>query len=991
MEPRWQSTPGPASEGANAPEHGRIITKGDIFNIFQKFKGQSSEFYVKKYKELVKTKSKVELGNDEAEGEAVCTGDVDLALLTKLKNTNKSVVSKRGIKREQFMLEEFIPPKSKAEYVSDRLQESPRKRELRSALEATRKDNRKLKRSLEKSFEETASTTASLEQLSDDYEDALKELLKVEQHYASTVTDLINDKEASELTLNQKLVALQSDYEDCKSALDKLKSNRKPDIRNIKKLVKRRDLTIERQSQKLTERVEQLEQKDAALKKAKDDLDSSLNSLKVAEAEINMLKREKKLLQQRVSYYSHRKKEQRDSLLIMKDKIESEKAEIDLQMNDVRLREKELEALDAFLNDNEIKTFADGKYMDFVRQTIMELLAMNVSVNKVNDVITCVLKRMAGTNIERLPSKAVRCQMLIEARHLADIHVGQAMLDGLDMEDVLGNTIHGDGTTKYHRHYQTFQVTTQTGQSLSAGLLELGSQDAESLLQAWKERVAAIAKALASGTDQNNINNTVDKLISSVKNTVSDQCATNGVFNRLLQSLREEVLPRVVGGWDGFDKEKQEKLSEMGNFFCMLHPLLTFAEEANKALIHFENACLEGTNYSKFALPVAGESGSVRTTRTSCSAFEKRGHQAAGMSQYFDVYLKDVGEQSQFIQMVGNRFNVLFFNAAATFYHKDHMQNFIQSHAPTVNRLLQAVSEDLGNKVHLAGLRALGIVGKLITGPYFRVLHHESVKNVLDLNPHLHHLQVSLEQLSKDSSSLLEGKSIFSEEISPVEKNAVFHKLIVCDDEDFNALTQQALELICSALLLVLERQCEDQLPGGKYFSPSESLLRQASNAPTTNIISERDFAVFDVLLRQKPAASTAALEALIMWMHNKTSDWIDTLTDEERRKYHKDARRNVMDIKEKLKERRGKILQERRQKMIDKQGKEILSMEKKVQKKAELTLKIETFGGLWVSIEAMEVALTKIAEKERVNAMYCQLQFHKSVLNSKGPAGHFF
>ena len=219
------------------------------------------------------------------------------------------------------------------------------------------------------------------------------------------------------------------------------------------------------------------------------------------------------------------------------------------------------------------------------------------------------------------------------------------------------------------------------------------------------------------------------------------------------------------------------------------------------------------------------------------------------MSQYFDVYLKDVGEQSQFIQMVGNRFNVVVFNAAATYYHKDHMQNFIESHAPTVNRLLQAVSEDLGNKVHLAGVRALGIVGKLITGPYFRVVHHESVKNVLDLNPHLRNLQVALVQLSRDSSYLLEGKFVFNEEIAPVEKDAIFDKLVICDDEDFNALTQQALELICSALLLVLERQCEDQLPGGKYSSPSESLRRQASNAPTTNIISERDFAVFDVLL----------------------------------------------------------------------------------------------------------------------------------------------
>ena len=38
-----------------------------------------------------------------------------------------------------------------------------------------------------------------------------------------------------------------------------------------------------------------------------------------------------------------------------------------------------------------------------------------------------------------------------------------------------------------------------------------------------------------------------------------------------------------------------------------------------------------------------------------------------------------------------------------------------------------------------------------------------------------------------------------------------------------------------------------------------------------------------------------------------------------------------------------------------------------------------------------MQVALTKIADKEKVSAVYFQLQFHKTVLNSNTPAVHFF
>ena len=76
----------------------------------------------------------------------------------------------------------------------------------------------------------------------------------------------------------------------------------------------------------------------------------------------------------------------------MKDEIEEEKLELSLRKNEIELKERELEVYDAIMNDDIIKTFHDGKYEDYFRQTIMELLSMNVSVNKVNEVITCVLK-----------------------------------------------------------------------------------------------------------------------------------------------------------------------------------------------------------------------------------------------------------------------------------------------------------------------------------------------------------------------------------------------------------------------------------------------------------------------------------------------------------------------------------------------------------------------------------------------------------------------
>ena len=55
--------------------------------------------------------------------------------------------------------------------------------------------------------------------------------------------------------------------------------------------------------------------------------------------------------------------------------------------------------LTCLLEDDTISTFEDGKYADEVREVIMELLAMNVSMSKVNDVIWTVLKKLAGKSL----------------------------------------------------------------------------------------------------------------------------------------------------------------------------------------------------------------------------------------------------------------------------------------------------------------------------------------------------------------------------------------------------------------------------------------------------------------------------------------------------------------------------------------------------------------------------------------------------------------
>ena len=67
---------------------------------------------------------------------------------------------------------------------------------------------------------------------------------------------------------------------------------------------------------------------------------------------------------------------------------------------------------------------------------------------------------------------------------------------------------------------------------------------------------------------------------------------------------------------------------------------------------------------------------------------------------------------------------------------------------------------------------------------------------------------------------------------------------------------KMALEMICHGLLLILEQQAKDQLPGGKMFSPDTHLCQLVANVKGTNIVSEQDFAQLDWLLQIKPAGT---------------------------------------------------------------------------------------------------------------------------------------
>ncbi|CAC5376816.1 unnamed protein product [Mytilus coruscus] len=240
------------------------------------------------------------------------------------------------------------------------------------------------------------------------------------------------------------------------------------------------------------------------------------------------------------------------------------------------------------------------------------------------------------------------------------------------------------------------------------------------------------------------------------------------------------------------------------------------------------------------------ESGASRLTRTASKALTLHGCEKSGVGQHFRTHFKERDIDNKLITFRGHRFNHLFYAAGATYHHLNDVIDFIESWADP-NNLLKSISFDVRGKAFSSGIRALGIIDKLIAGPFWRII--ETSKNILDLNPTLCHLQKNLQELSVDASPLLAGELVF--EGVEVHRDSIFDSLLKDTDDPVSEMyTQMALELCAGGILLTLERQVKDQFPGVKFYEPSLGIKSMVFLLPTANTCSERDFAQLDMLVK---------------------------------------------------------------------------------------------------------------------------------------------
>lgn len=230
-------------------------------------------------------------------------------------------------------------------------------------------------------------------------------------------------------------------------------------------------------------------------------------------------------------------------------------------------------------------------------------------------------------------------------------------------------------------------------------------------------------------------------------------------------------------------------------------------------------------------------SGTQRLIRTACKGFHHKGSQQCGNLVLFRTFLKKKGIHTiPLARFVGNRFNVVFYDAAGIYYLREEFIKTVQGSG--ANLLLKAVLTDIKNPVYLAGCRALGFVDKIVTGPLWRKLRQSDL-SVIGLSSVYSAIKEKFDTWSNDAREMVTGLG----EDFIVHTDEVWYELIAPSAE-FDVLTQQLLQFLFKGFSTTTQSLLLDHLPGGIHHTQSENVvdIQDVTSVPTTNRARFRHF-----------------------------------------------------------------------------------------------------------------------------------------------------
>ena len=225
-----------------------------------------------------------------------------------------------------------------------------------------------------------------------------------------------------------------------------------------------------------------------------------------------------------------------------------------------------------------------------------------------------------------------------------------------------------------------------------------------------------------------------------------------------------------------------------------------------------------------------------------------------------------------------------------------------------------------------------------------------------------------------DASELLHGKdALLADEIFLRSDDIM--EVLMKDHPDDDIVTE-CLQWTMKSFEALACQLLQDHLPGGKYHNAEKVLQMETESVPTTNTISERDIGKFDRLLQEKPNETTLAIEGMILHSNNKTSEWLQSKTGDERKAVFEAARKMAPSRRELFKQRLKEIQAFRRHQLQIREEEMARKQQKEQKEREDLLVNIHELG-FWTARATATEQLSKMKTiAQRKAALKVQLKY---------------
>ena len=517
------------------------------------------------------------------------------------------------------------------------------------------------------------------------------------------------------------------------------------------------------------------------------------------------------------------------------------------------------------------------------RILIYETVVQQVATKKVPELLESF-----NTLDVRVPHKSTVELMVRELGIICDIQAAELLINSLN------TTIGFDATTQEHVHVNSIHITT-TEHCLVIALDQLPGGTAEDYEAHIHEAVDHLATVYS---EYHGISyaSTRKQLIANITNTMTDRAAVNHKTVTLLEAHWKKTLNELN---------------------CHLHPLETISRESCSALKRCESRALVSKLF-----------GSTCVAAKIVLAVNKlRYKHAKGDPKGFVDFLKRSGKKRGLIPRYrGNRLHILFHTAGKLFVH--HAM-FIPFFDPEINdcctQLRMALHADFTTSAAQAELQVLGLMGKLLTGPWMekfyvaadsKLTHTDGIRIVKAV------VQQVEEFAKNPGQTLSTTKDFFGQQM----------------DDDIVSLQQKPTDevLFCEMMTAALKgTQAALKRQYARYFEMTidDQLESETKSARCHNIDAESVMGMFSASQARAPNATMCYISSTIRSRKNNVISYLDRLDEDQRNALVKYSCTKARKHRYKQKQRAAEVEAEISRRIAEKKQKKAQRDRKKVEK----------------------------------------------------------